>query len=373
LILLIAAALLVRSFWNVTSIDLGFDPNDLVTMSVSLPESYEGAQYAAVMHDVLDELNKMENVDVVAISTGLPMFSIQGLRTSSAGPNGEVRQLSGANGVSASYFDALRIRILEGRTFSPSEARNGTPLAILSEGAARTLFPEGDPVGKFVRTQVGATETVLTVVGIVADVRPILFFEKLPTVYVTSGLLDSAEFIGVGGPRVFLVARTTLKQEDVKRVVANIRPDAVTRFERMDNRLSINQASHRFRMFVLGAFAAIAAALAAIGVYSVLAYAVRQRTRELGIRMSLGAQQSGLFWHVVRWALPPAAVGLLIGLGVSYAFAEVAAAYVYEIQPRDTLTYFVATLFLLTVLLVGAALPAIRAARLDPIRALRCE
>jgi putative ABC transport system permease protein len=108
-------------------------------------------------------------------------------------------------------------------------------------------------------------------------------------------------------------------------------------------------------------------------VYSVLAYAVRQRTRELGIRMSLGAQRSGLFWYVVRWALPPALAGLLIGLGVSYAFAEVAAAYVYEIQPRDAVTYLFATLFLLTVLLVGAAIPAIRAARLDPTRALRYE
>ena len=110
-----------------------------------------------------------------------------------------------------------------------------------------------------------------------------------------------------------------------------------------------------------------------MGVYSVLAHAARQRTRELGIRMSFGAQRSDLFIYVLRWALPPAAAGLLVGLGTSYVLNGLLAAYVYEIQPTDGPTYVVVTLFLSAVLLAAAAIPALRATRLNPIHALRHE
>ncbi len=273
--------------------------------------------------------------------------------------------------------------MVEGRTFTPDEAKNGALLAILSEGAARTLFPEGDPIGK--RVEIGVRSFELTVVGVAGDIRSFLFGEIQRTVYTTSGLLGGdgsgvlltrisgngafdASIIGA-----FLVARTSMEAEDIERVVASAQPDAVIRIDSLDSRLYGSQARHRFRAFVLGAFASVAAFLAAMGVYSVLAHAVRQRTRELGIRMSFGAQRSELFTHVLRWALPPAAAGLVIGLGTSYALNELLAAYVYEIQPTDGPTYAIVTLFLSAVLLAAAAIPALRATRLNPIHALRHE
>ena len=385
LVLVVAAGLLIHSFWNVTSIDMGFDPDGMVAINASLPQSYSDAQYVAFMHDVRDRLDAIETVDIAAVSGSLPMFVSGGGLVTSVGPEGEVREKRGEiNSVSGAYFEALRIPVVEGRTFTPDEAKNGALLAILGEGAARTLFPEGDPIGKRVEIGVRSVDVELTVVGIVGDVRFSIFAEKMSPVYTTSGLLvgdgsiaslTRGFFDDPAGSAIasYLVVRTSMDTEEVERVVANIQPDAVTRIEGMDSTLSANQASHRFRAVVLGAFASVAAFLAAIGVYSVLSHAVRQRTRELGIRMSFGAQRSELFMHVLRWALPPAAAGLLVGLGTSYALNELLAAYVYEIQPTDGPTYAIVTLFLSAVLLAAAAIPALRATRLDPTHALRHE
>ena len=385
LVLVVAAGLLIHSFRNVTSIDMGFDPDGIVSINVTLPQSYSDAQYAGFIHDVRDRLDAMENVEIAEVSQSLPMFTSSGGPVTSVGPDGDVREMRGEfNSVSGGYFEALRIPVVEGRTFTRDESSDGAFLAVLSEGAARLLFPEGNPIGKRV-TRVRLDDVELTVVGVAGDIRPFLFTEFYPTVYMTSGLLDGdgsgvllARFSGndpfgrsvIGA---FLVTRTSMDAEEIERVVTNIQPDAVTRIEGMDSRLSSNQARHRFRAFVLGGFASVAALLAAMGVYSVLAHAVRQRTRELGIRMSFGAQRSDLFIYVLRWALPPAAAGLLVGLGTSYVLNGLLAAYVYEIQPTDGPTYVVVTLFLSAVLLAAAAIPALRATRLNPIHALRHE
>ncbi len=383
-VLVVAAGLLIHSFWNVTSIDMGFDPDGIVSINATPPQSYSDAQYAGFIHDVRDRLDAMENVEIAAVSGALPMTSARGGSVTSVGPEGDVREMRGdVNGVSGGYFEALRIPVVEGRTFTREEASDGAFLAILSEGAARTLFPEGDPIGK--RVEIGVRSFELTVVGVAGDIRSFLFGEIQRTVYTTSGLLGG-DGSGVLLTRIFgngaldasiigafLVARTSMEAEVIERVVVSAQPDAVTRIDGMDGRLYSSQASHRFRAFVLGAFASVAAFLAAMGVYSVLAHAVRQRTRELGIRMSFGAQRSELFTHVLRWALPPAAAGLVIGLGLSYVLNGLLTAYVYEIQPTDGPTYAIVTLFLSAVLLAAAAIPALRATRLNPIHALRHE
>ena len=388
LVLLVGAGLLLHSFWRLTSVDMGFEPTGVVVLEVTLPDSYQDVQLKSFVDDTVDRFGTMTSVEAGAIAHALPMFLIRfGWATAvDAGPQGSlsdssvqttVDELLAAGylrvrdyGVSSGYFETLRIPMLAGRTFTAVEIRDALPLAIVSESAARSLWPGENPIGKRLEQRRFGESPQLTVVGLVTDVKTSVFMESRPTIYVSAGqMLREASF----GRRMFVLARTAMEPGDVERIIANIAPQALTKLHTMDGRLALTLSSRRFRATILGGFGVVALLLAAVGMYTVLSHAVLRRTRELGVRMALGARRRQLFFQVLSRALVPGVVGLGLGLTGAFAVRKILARYLLLVQPDDAPTYAAVTFILAAVVLAASAIPARRASQTDPMSALRHE
>ncbi|HEX6057835.1 MAG TPA: ABC transporter permease [Gemmatimonadaceae bacterium] len=381
LVLLAGAGLLVRSFDRLLRVDPGFDPAGVLTFSVSLPDAkYDTTRaraYVAALTERLQELPGVTAVGAASIlplsgsSYGISLTSVDG-RAIEDGPDAPSVQV---RLVTPGYLHAMGMPLRRGRDLGPSD-RPGAPHVLLAnEAAARLLWPGEDAVGRSLvlgtRFGFGGDRAGGEVVGIVGDVREMrVSREALPTVYLPHAQWPVG-FVGValradGDPEPLVAAA----REHAAALDADV---PVVEVLTMEQRLAGSVARQRFYMLLLAVFAVAAAALAAIGIYGVMAFGVAQRTREIGIRVALGARPGDVARLVVRAGLLLAVTGVVLGLAGALALTRLLEGLLYGVEPSDPATLAAASLLLLAVAALAALLPARRAAGVDPMQALRTE
>ena len=368
--LLVAAGLLVRSVQSMHAQDLGFDPAGIVTMRIVLPEERYASREAraGAYRRILDELARVPGLEARTYATGVPptagvtfgAIQIEG-RVSGDEPPG----LVGINLVRSDYFRMLGMAVREGTVFGADTAG----VVIISETMARKLWQGESAIGR--RFRVGDRGDFLTVVGVVADTRAPghrTAAHELQMYRPFSGSWTQARLIlrPAGGDE-HLLGR-------VMQVAAEIDPTIMIRdASTIESELSKGIAAERFNMRLLSGFAIMALVLSAIGLYGVIAYGVAQRTRELGMRIALGALQRDVLGMVVRQGMRLSVIGIVIGFAGAAAATRAMQSMLFEVSPLDPVTFAGVGLLIMGVSLLASWLPARRAAKVDPITALRAE
>ena len=379
LLLLVGAGLLARSLLRLQSIELGFSHERVLSMTVSLANwRYPGGdQRAAFFQDLTRRVEALPGIRAAGLVSHLPLgagalssdFTIEGRAPMSSGevPTAELRN------VDARYFRTMGIRLLDGRAFADGDRSNRSPVVIVDEAFASRFLPGQDPLRQRVRlgTTTGADSRWRAIVGIVSSVRSAsLEVDPKPTVYVpyTQNPWPTMNLV------VSTVSDPLRSAASVRGAVQTLDPDQpVYNVRSLDQVLARALAARRLQTMLLGGFALTAIVLAVTGVYALLAFAVAERARELGIRIALGARRRDVLAVVIRHALTLTGAGLLIGLTGAMAGSRLLASILFQITPWDRVT-FVGSAVLLTIAgLVASYVPARRAANVDPLHALRTE
>ncbi len=391
LVLVFAAGLLIHIFWIVTTVDTGFDPRGVLVGLASLPDDYSPIAKQNVLERTIEALSAAPEVEAAAISRNLPMYRISsGFFKDPAGiplpPNlpaggywyDELLEAGyrsfESNAVSGAYFESMKIPIIEGRTFTVGETRGAAPVAVVSDSVARAFWPGRNPIGQRLEWVYNASDIPLielSVVGVVGDVRTNRRRQMEETVYIPSAHIFRRD--ATSAAPNFIIARTSLTPDRVEDLLARIDPNIAIDLNPMSERLALQTARDRFRATTLGVVAAIALIVAALGVYTTVAHSVVRRTREIGLRMALGAERSSVFVSVLLHALAPAVLGLALGVAGSLALHQVLGGYIYlfGIEPSYVGTYAAVVLLMSAALVAACAVPAFRASRVDPLTALR--
>ncbi|HEX6631541.1 MAG TPA: ADOP family duplicated permease, partial [Gemmatimonadaceae bacterium] len=377
LVLLVGAGLLLRSFQQLNRVDLGFQPAQLLTYRVVLPTAkYDSAALLPPVYDEIAQRTRaIPGVRSAAVAGDLPMngsgylsFAIDG-RVPPPDAMEDVQPFA----VSPDYFATLGIPLRSGRLFTASDAPGAPPVALVNEEMVRRYFDGRDPIGRRVTFGDPADSSSVwwTVVGVVGDVAQEGVTAK-PYAQLYRPLAQS--------PRrgVFVVARTTVAPMAVasgaRAALEAVDPELpLTSLMTMEERIGENLLRPRVNTLLLAVFAGIALALAAIGIYGVISYAVAQRTREIGIRMALGATAGDVKRLVVRQGMTPALLGVALGAVGALAATRLMASLLYGVTATDPLTFVVVALFLGAIALLAAYVPARRATRVEPVTALREE
>jgi putative ABC transport system permease protein len=375
--LLIGAGLLVRSFVRVTSLDLGFRPPRVLTAFVGLSEArYDSpARQAAFFEEAVRRIRAMPGVVAAGVSNTIPLTGVndQGGVTieGNTTPPGEDGPVGNRPRVSARYFDAMGIRLLEGRLFDERDRHDSAPVAIVSELAARTHWPDG-ALGKRLATEwVDGRPLWREVIGLVQSTRHFgLEAPQKPEFY--------RPHVQVPSPYMQLVVRTerdpAAMMPAVRKAIAAIDPEQAVRApQTMEQLLTTSGARRRFQMALVAAFAALALLLAAIGVYAVMSQMVSQRKREIGIRVALGARPAEVVALVLRNGLGLTLAGTAVGLLGAIGLSQVLTHLLYGVSPLDLATYVGVTAMLIFVAGVAAYLPSRSAGKVDPLVILRDE
>jgi predicted permease len=373
LILLVAAGLMIRSFVRLRSVDLGFTPGNLVTATLDFPETkYRTAESVQqVATSIAERMGSLPGVRAVAAVNWLPLDSsyIAGDFTLRDGralpPNYTVLKPC----VTANYLTAMGIRVREGRGFVSSDDGSAEQVVVISQSMATTLWPHGGAVGQLLSfADKPGPDDWMRIVGVVDDVvRSGPADAPMPSLYRPIAQVKQLFFIS----HLTFVARTDGDPSGViglvRSAVHAVDPDQpIHTIATMQSRLSATIAEPRFRWSVLVIFSTLALMMAAIGIYGVLAYAVNERQRELGIRMAIGASPRSIFRLVIIRAAGSALPGLLLGLVVALAAGRLVARFLFEIQPGDPITFVVASALLIVTALAAGLGPARRAGRIDP-------
>ena len=378
--LLVGSALLVRSFSSLVHVPTGFRTDHLITMAMELPENRypesEQDKRALFARRVLEEARAVPGVEDAAISGIVPLSGSSEL-TSGLRLEGDPEHGPGAgnielNSVSPSYFKTMGIPIVRGRSFSDEDSAKAPAVVIINEAIARELWKGRDPFSTRIVDRNQKKEIVYTqVVGIVRDVRDInLAKPPRAEIYYPS---DQAPSL-----RVSLLVRAKQNPEKLvpairERIWSVDKDQPITDIRTMEAVVAKSVAEPKFRTVLLGAFAALGIVLALIGIYGVVSYAVGMRTREIGVRVAMGAQRDDVLRLVLRHGLGIAAIGVAIGLAAAFALTRFLSALLYGVTARDPWTFAGATVILTAAALAACLVPATRATRVDPLVALRHE
>ncbi len=378
LMLLVGGALLWKSFVRVTGVDLGFEADRVLMMLVNLPDLRfpDGARRLAFFQELEQRVERLPGVQSAGFTFRGPMRGGWGsVYETPEGPGSEPDfrgREADFEPVSLRYFETLGIPILKGRAFTPADKEGAPPVAIVNQVLARKLFPNGDAVGHRIRRS-GARdwETIAGVVGEVhlqsqtEKVHPQVFFPAAQTSLYPVHVADFA--IRTAGAPLAIV-------RDVQRQVWAIDKDQpVTRVETLEEVVSASVAQRRFQAALLLLFASVALALAVVGVYGVISYAVAQRTPEIGLRLALGAQRHNILGLTMARALGPILAGLAAGLAGALAASRLLTSLLFEVKPSDPATFALVAAMLGVVALGVCLIPARRATGVDPMVALRYE
>jgi putative ABC transport system permease protein len=378
LMLLVGAGLLMRSLSSLRAVDPGFDARNVLTATLVLPEQRYGTPELRnqFFDRALEGIRALPGVESAAWIDTLPL---QGGSSQYVAPEGAPPMQASELPVvairltSPGYFGTARIQIRKGRDFNEADTLGRPGVVIVSERTARQFWPDQDPIGKHVTLSMMSPDP-REVVGVVAEVK---------TGALDAGVSDSETAIyapiaqlNFGGTS--LMVRTSVPSERLAQplvgVVRRIDPEQpVLEIQPMASVVEEALGQRPIAMLLLGAFAVLALVLASVGIYSVLAYTVRQRVREIGIRMALGAPSTGVLRLVVLDGLKPTLAGVLLGLGLAAALVRVLAALLFGVSPHDPGTFFSVTVLVLAVGVLATLIPAYRATRVDPIVTLRAE
>jgi putative ABC transport system permease protein len=375
--LLIGAGLLLRSFAKLQDVELGFKPENLLTMRINLPRNrYSGDQESWAFYTrLLRETKALPGVQDAALTSSVPLSGLGNtggevqIPGRAAAPDGS--QPSAAwRIVSPGYLRMLGIP-LRGRDFDEHDTAESQPVTIISEEMARRYWPGEDPLGKPVTLRSLGNKTY-TIIGVAGDVRSLgPATEPGPTVYVSTAVMARAiQSRLVVRTRTEPAAQTAAVRGVLRSIDANIPVIDVQTIEQL---LYDSLGSRRFNMFLLGSFAAVALLLASVGLFGVMAYLVSQRTREIGIRLALGAHPRDVFRLVIGRGMLLATIGAAVGLVTAFGLARYLETLLFQIKPTDALAFTVAPVLLLGVALLACYVPARRAMKVDPMVALRYE
>jgi putative ABC transport system permease protein len=381
--LVIGAGLLIRTFRNLTSVDAGFDPANRVTFGVVLPQaSYpEATRIASFVTDLQRRLEQIPGVQRVAAMQGLPPFrqvnandtEFEGYMPKEGDPPANVDYYQTAT---VGYFEAMGIPIRDGRPFQATDAAGG-PVVIINEALARRFFPNQNPLGKRIRPDFDPGVPWFTIVGVAKDVKQggldadagteVYFnFEQAPSV-VNFAPNQMNLVLQASQPLAGLVA-------GIRSAVAAMDPTLpVIQLRTMEDVIGASLTRQRFLSMLLGIFAAVALALAAIGTYGILAYMVAERQREIGIRMALGAGNSAVVKLVLKQGVSIAVVGIAIGVGGALALSRLTSSLLYGVSPSDPLTFGTVAAVITLVAIAACLVPIRRATRVDPLASIRAD
>jgi putative ABC transport system permease protein len=387
-VLLFATGLMLKSFRRLLDVAPGFDPAHVLTARVTLPLiSYPTPKKLTFYQQLLERTSQQAGVQQAALVRDLPLSGTDPRYGVSVEGRPDDQQAGGGytvrdRVVSADYFKVMGIPLLKGRYFNAHDERDAPAVAIINESAARKIFPGGDPLGQVLVNNGNYAPARCEIVGVVGDVKfGGLDSQADPEVYVHYPQLPES-FMQPGIGSMAMVVRATGEPSSlvsaVRQQVATIDVGLpVSSVLSMDEVLSQSLAPRRFNLLLLTIFGGVALALAAIGIYGVLSYWVAQRTREIGIRMALGAQVSDIFKLVVFQAMVFVFVGLGVGVLVALALARVLSstfnALLFGVRATDPLMFAVVSLLLAVVALLACFIPARRAVKVNPTVALRYE
>jgi putative ABC transport system permease protein len=377
MVLLIGAALLIRSFARLRGVDPGFAPDHLLTMKIALPAArYDSeAKRAAFFSDAVARLQSIPGVSGAAMAMTLPTTTW--IRTNVLAVEGRVAvddddpsSFAVLQSVTPDYFRTLGVKLKHGREFEARDnAPGAAPVIIVNETLARRLWNRLDPVGLHMGEGYDKRAGRMEVVGVAADAREGGLAADPPAeFYVTSALHppQSAYLIlrGAGDPLRFVNAARA-------QVLAIDRDQAVSDIRTMDDVLDASMGQRRLAMWLLGSFAGVALLLAVVGIYGVIAYSVAQRTKEIGIRRALGAQQADVLRLVLSQTLGLTFGGVVLGIGGAWALTGVMKTMLFGVTPTDPATFIAIGVVFMAAGLAAGYLPARRAMKVDPMEALR--
>jgi putative ABC transport system permease protein len=372
LVLVASAVLLIRTFAAIRSVDPGFDAGNVVTARVTLPAARypNGAGVPLFFEQLIDRLAAIPGVDAAAAANFTPLGRrANQINVRAIGADVSERVLVDAIASTPGYVRAVGLTLLRGRDFTRDDRPQRPPVAIVDDALARALFQDADPVGRTINVEM--FEAPATVVGVVKqphlydvhrDDRPQIYLPHAHTT--TSGLtlvlktpLDAAAI----GPHI----RRAIREMDATQPVADIRT--------LESTVDASLVDRRLVMTMLTGFGAAALLVAAVGLYGLMSYLVNERTREIGIRLTLGAQASEVRWMILGRGALLAAIGLAVGLAGAYAGRRILETQLYAVSPTDLATLAGAGVFLLLVALTACYVPARRAMSIDPVKALRAN
>jgi putative ABC transport system permease protein len=374
LVLLIGAGLLVKSFSRLMDVDPGFDPDHLLTFNLGLPSATDSARQLAFYRQVLQQLQGLPGVQSVGAVSRLPLSGGNSSRSfNAAGDN--VEYDADIRVSTPDYFRAMGIPLLKGRNFSESDLASSVNVnvnvVVVNEALARTVFPGQDPIGKTL-TNFGPNNLTLQIVGVVGNVRHVGLD--------TTPRSEIYQLLGQGQwPSMFVAIRSATSDPTglipaAQNVVWSVNKDVpLANVRTMQEVIANSVQRRRFSMLLLTIFAAIAMVLAAIGLYGVMAYSVAQRTKEIGVRMALGARRGDVLVLVVKQGMALVLTGIAAGILLSFGMTRLISGMLFGISATDPLTFAVVAALLGMVAFIANYLPARRAASVDPMIALRYE
>lgn len=378
-LLLTAAALLIQSLWRLQNVKSGLQPENLLTFNATLPEiKYKSANQSQFFIDLKQRLESTPGVQSASSIYPLPLsgdrfsisFEIEGRPMP---PKDHPSADFFTTGVG--YFKTMGIPITKGRDFDDRDKHGSTPVIIITEAFARQYFPNEDPIGKRIHPGISTYDNedsgMKEVVGVVGDVRNRnLSTESKPAYYVPQTQVPFSQMVTVvktvGEPRSLISAAT-------KEVAAMDQDVPLFGVKSMQEYLSASVAAPRFSTTLLSIFAGVALVLTIVGLYGVMSYSVAQRTNEIGIRMALGAQSRDVLLMIVKQGSVLIALGLAIGLIGAYALTRVISSLLFGVTAKDPITFAAVSVLLAVVALLACYIPALRATKVDPMHALRCE
>ncbi len=389
LTLLVGSALLIRSAIALGRVEPGFDANSVLTMRMSLtgPQYTSSQAVDLLIRNGVERLQTLPGVENAAATCCVPLEGGFGLPFVVSGrplTEGPFHGGAGWINITGGYFDVFKIPVTKGRAFTERDDSVAPPVVIINEAFASQYFKDQDPlnnrltIGKGVMREF-ATETERQIIGVVANTRDGGLNQDPPAImYVPQAQVpDAANALNLGIAPVGWVVRTAgepyAASESIQAALRESTGLPVSQVRSMADVVVRSTSRQRFNMWLMTMFGASALLLAAIGIYGLMAYAVEQRTQEIGIRLSLGADGGSVRRMIVMQGMRLAIVGVVIGIAASWALARFMSAFLFQVEARDPLVFAGAPLVLTLVALVAVWLPALKASKVDPVIALRYE
>jgi len=370
-VLLVGSALLARSFWQLSHVDTGYDTKDIFTFQIaaSRPDLNERANLSRFQYDFMDRLKALAGVDSVGFITTLPLdegagsMNITTPKILASGAEAPLVRNAAAGGA---YFQTMGIALHQGRFFERMEEELGTPNVIISDAAAKVLFPGEDPIGRQIKPAASTNPQWYTVIGVVEDVTIDDIRRQTPELMVyLPGAAASPAY-------VMKSARADALTADVRAIIREMAPESpMYRIFTMQSLADKAMATLSFTMLMVGLAAVLALVLGAVGLYAVLSYSVIQRSKEIGVRMALGAEASAVrrmfIWQGTRVAL----IGLVVGVLAAVGLTRYVQTLLFGVERLDIAAFAAMSAVMLVVALIASYIPARRASRVDPLIALR--
>ena len=371
LVLLCGAGLLIKTLWKLNAVNPGFDPEQVLVAEVVLPKSRypDDARQTAFFQQLLERIKSLPEVESAGGTSNLPLSGTNMVFLASVEGRANSSFPASFRAVSQDYFRAMHIPLLKGRSFDDRDSASNHSVVVINETMARQIWPGEEPLGK--RIKHGFKEQVAEIVGVIGDVKYAgLDQQTKPEMY--------APFAQRPWPFMRIAVRT---KSNPLNLAASIRAAAqaidkdqpIDKLTTMSSVVSASIATRRFYMQLLGAFASLAFILASVGIYGVVSYSVAQRTREIGIRVALGAKQRDVLRLVLAEGLWLTMLGVVFGLAGAFAATRVLTSLLFEVKPTDPVTFIGLSFLLAAVALLACYIPARRATKVDPLVALRYE